>query len=71
VSVALVLVIAIALALQCLIIWFSVKTKPLGAKPYRWATWVGIVSADSGGWRSAFRGDGDRDSEIMPITIPS
>jgi hypothetical protein len=22
-------------------------------------------------WRSAFRGDGDRDSELMPITIPS
>jgi hypothetical protein len=26
--------------------------------------------ADSGRCRSAFRSDGDRDSEVMPITIP-
>jgi len=28
-------------------------------------------TAYSGAWRSPFRGDGDRDSELMPITIPS
>jgi len=28
-------------------------------------------SAYSGAWRSPFRGDGDRDSEVMPIRIPS
>jgi len=28
-------------------------------------------SAYSGAWRSPFRGDGDRDSEVMPIGIPS
>jgi len=27
--------------------------------------------ADSERCRSAFRGDGDRDSELMPITIPN
>jgi hypothetical protein len=27
--------------------------------------------ADSGGWRSAFRSDGDHDSEVMPISIPN
>jgi transposase len=30
----------------------------------------GVVVAYSGRCRSAFRGDGDRDSELMPITIP-
>jgi hypothetical protein len=30
-----------------------------------------IQDAYSGAWRSPFRGDGDRDSELMPITIPS
>jgi hypothetical protein len=29
-----------------------------------------LFDADSGRCRSAFRGDGDRDSEVMPITIP-
>jgi predicted RNA binding protein YcfA (HicA-like mRNA interferase family) len=28
-------------------------------------------AADSERCRSAFRGDGDRDSELMPITIPN
>jgi hypothetical protein len=28
------------------------------------------IAADSEGCRSAFRGDGDHDSELMPITIP-
>jgi len=29
------------------------------------------LTAYSGAWRSPFRGDGDRDSEVMPIGIPS
>jgi hypothetical protein len=29
-----------------------------------------LLRADSGRCRSAFRGDGDRHSELMPITIP-
>ena len=29
-----------------------------------------LLSADSEGCRSAFRGDGDHDSGLMPITIP-
>jgi hypothetical protein len=33
-------------------------------------TLVELLGADSGRCRSAFRFDGDRDSEVMPITIP-
>jgi hypothetical protein len=40
--------------------------KMAGANPGNFAQ-----TAYSGAWRSPFRGDGDRDSELMPITIPS
>jgi MFS superfamily sulfate permease-like transporter len=48
--------------------------------PYNWraialgvATILVVVGlrADSEGWRSAFRSDGDHDSEVMSISIPS
>jgi hypothetical protein len=29
------------------------------------------LTADFGGWRSAFRSDGDHDSEVMAISIPN
>jgi hypothetical protein len=29
------------------------------------------LTADSGGWRSAFRTDVDHDSEVMPISVPN
>jgi hypothetical protein len=30
-----------------------------------------VIDADFGGWRSAFRSDGDHDSEVMAISIPN
>jgi len=30
-----------------------------------------VLSADSEGWRSAFRTDVDHDSEVMPISVPN
>ena len=30
-----------------------------------------LFSADSGGWRSAFRTDVDHHSEVMPISVPN
>jgi len=30
-----------------------------------------VFLADSEGWRSAFRSDGDRYSEVMSISIPN
>jgi hypothetical protein len=32
---------------------------------------IEVISADSEGWRSAFRTDVDHDSEVMPISVPN
>lgn len=38
------LILVLVVLVQGLFIWISVRAKPLGGKPYKWATYVGITS---------------------------
>ena len=51
-------------------IWLSAPQlhTPIAAKGNAWQT---NLVADSEGWRSAFRSDGDRESEAMSISNPN
>lgn len=36
--------VALGLAIWVPLLWFSIKAKPLGNKPYRWGTYIGITT---------------------------
>ncbi len=43
-----VLAVGVTLAFQGALIWISLKAKPLGDKPYRWATYTALISGLAG-----------------------